>query len=448
MISEHARKSENQARTESTRKVFTLPRIAAAALSGLVVASAAGLGYVFLGGGKVDSRTVAIVNTDAGTTVDGKSVRASDKLIEQLEANESFDWRVVDAGTASGDSYFATVTVPEDFSAAVSSIWSTTPRQATLDVDVEGTDSDASDELSGIVSSRISADGIADLLADASSSRMTFQRAGVAAGFLAAGTSAADSAVQQLTEGADTLLPYLETARSGAVELQEVADQIEGVVGETSGNVDDLAGRLSGLGLTLGQANDSATEMQTSVDDAIRLLSATPLAPPVVPSLQQVSDDLGLLSSQLGSVPALLGGEVGPGTDLGELVRVAMGQLTGASNQLSSAAQQLNDGIVPIADQAPELLDGATSQIVDGFAALKTLSGQVSTDLNEGVAAMPARSSAQQTQLATVLAEPVAVTRTFSAPTPILTAEHLAIGFGITTVLLAGAVAWMSRRTA
>ncbi|AOW93823.1 hypothetical protein BFN03_17345 [Rhodococcus sp. WMMA185] len=452
MTSEHVRNTENRARTGSIRKAFASPRVSAVTLSGLVVASVAGLGYVFLGGdklgeGKDHSRTVAIVNADVGATVDGQSVRASDKLIEQLEAEDSFDWTVVDTGAASSDKYFATVTVPEDFSEAVSSVWGTNPRQATLAVDIEGSDPAASEELSGLVSSRISADGITALLADMSSSRATFQQAGFAAGFLAAGTSAADSAVQQLMEGADTLLPYLDSARSGAVELQQVADQIEGVVGETSGNVDDLAGRLTGLGLTLGQANASATAMQASVDDAIHLLNATPLAPTVVPSLQQVSDDLGLLSSQLGSVPGLLGGQVGPETDLGELVRVAMAELADVSGQLSSAAQQLNDGIVPIADEAPELLDGATAQIVDGFESLKTLSGQVSTDLNDGVAAIPARSSAQQAQLATVLAEPVAVTRTYSAPTSILTAEHLAIGFGITTILLAGAVAWMSRRT-
>ncbi|MFF2027565.1 hypothetical protein ACFVW2_38100, partial [Streptomyces sp. NPDC058171] len=83
---------------------------------------------------------------------------------------------------------------------------------------------------------------------------------------------------------------------------------------------------------------------------------------------------------------------------------------------------------------------------VDGFAKLKTLSGQLSTDLNNGVAAMPVRTAAQQNQLATVLAEPVAVTRTLSAPAPILSAEHLAVGFGITTVLLAGAVVWMGLR--
>ncbi|MDT2004637.1 hypothetical protein FXW78_07650 [Rhodococcus opacus] len=446
MTSERARNSANHARTESTRKVLGSRRLAAAALSGLVLASVAGLGYVFLGDGAADSRTVAIVNSDAGATVDGKPVRASDTLIEKLEANEAFDWQVVDAGAAAGDDWVATVTVPEDFSEAVSSVWGAKPRQAILDVDVAGSDSTAAEELSGVVSSQIGADGITDLLADVSSSRTRFQQAGMTAGFLAAGTAAADDAAQQLTEGADTLLPYLETARAGSVQLLGVADQVAGVVGETSGTANDLADRLSALGLTLGEANDSATQMRTRIDDAIRVLDATPVAPDVVPSLRQVSADLGLLSSQLGSVPGLLGGQVGPDTDLGELVRVAMGQLTDASAQLSSGARQLNDGIVPIADQAPEMLEGATTQIVDGFTKLKTLSGQLSTDLNNGAAAMPVRTAAQQNQLATVLAQPVAVTRTLSAPAPILTAEHLAVGFGITTVLLAGAVVWMGLR--
>lgn len=446
MTSERARNSANHARTESTRKVLTSRRVAAAALAGSVLASAGGLGYLFLGDSAAGSRTVAIVNTDAGATVDGKPVRASDTLIDKLEANEAFDWQVVDADAAAGGDWFATVTVPEDFSEAVSSVWGAKPRQATLDLDVAGSDTGASEELSGVVSSQIGADGITDLLADMSSSRSRFQQAGMTAGFLAAGTAAADDAAQQLTEGADTLLPYLETARSGSVQLLGVADHVAGVVDQTSGTANDLADRLSALGLTLGEANDSATRMRTRIDEAIRVLDATPVASDVVPSLRQVSADLGLFSSQLGSVPGLLGGGVGPDTDLGELVRVAMGQLTDASNQLSSGAQQLNDGIVPIADQAPEMLEGATSQIVDGFAKLKMLSGQLSTDLNNGVAAMPVRTAAQQNQLATVLAEPVAVTRTLSAPSPILTAEHLAVGFGITTVLLAGAIVWMGLR--
>ncbi|QYB01307.1 hypothetical protein I1A62_29115 [Rhodococcus sp. USK10] len=446
MTSERTRNSANHARAESTRKVLTPRRVAAAAMAGLVLASAGGLGYVFLGDGSADSRTVAIVNTDAGATVDGKPVRASDTLIEKLEANEAFDWQVVDASAAADGDWFATVTVPEDFSEAVSSVWGAKPRQATLDVDVAGSDSAASEELSGVVSSQIGADGITDLLADMSSSRTRFQQAGMTAGFLAAGTAAADDAAQQLTEGADTLLPYLETARAGSVQLLDVADQVAGVVGETSGTANNLADRLSALGLTLGEANDSASQMRTRIDDAFRVLDGTPVAPDVVPSLRQVGADLDLLSSQLGSVPGLLGGQVGPDTDLGELVRVAMGQLTDASDQLSSGARQLNDGIVPIADQAPAMLEGATSQIVDGFAKLKTLSGQLSTDLNNGVAAMPVRTAAQQNQLATVLAEPVAVTRTLSAPAPILTAEHLAVAFGITTVLLAGAVVWMGLR--
>ncbi|WP_213574793.1 hypothetical protein [Rhodococcus sp. USK13] len=446
MTSERPGKSVgHHAATDTMRQFFTPRRTAALGLTALVAVSAAGLGALFLGDAP-DSRTVAIVNADAGATVEGEAVRAGESLIGNLEANQDFDWRVVSADEAEAGNYFATVTVPDDFSAAVSSIWGSKPRQATLGLDVEGADEVAAIRLSEVVSSQVGADGVADLLADMSKSRTAFQQAGMAAGLLAAGTSAADDAAQQLTAGADTLLPYLETARSGAVQLLGVADQVAGVVDETAGTANDLADRLSALGLTLGEANDSAVQMRTRIDAAIRVLAATPVAPEVVPALQQVSADLGLLSGQLTSVPGLLGEQVGPDTDLGELVRVAMGQLTDASAELSSGARQLNDGIVPIADQAPELLAGATTQIVDGFAKLKALSGQLSTDLNAGVAAMPARSGAQQTQLATVLADPVAVSRSVSGSTPILTAGHLAVGFGCTTVLLAGIVVWMSLR--
>ncbi|GAA3159570.1 hypothetical protein GCM10020255_041950 [Rhodococcus baikonurensis] len=53
--------------------------------------------------------------------------------------------------------------------------------------------------------------------------------------------------------GAGTLLPYLETARSGALELMSVADQVSGVVDQASGSAEELATRADSLGLTLGR---------------------------------------------------------------------------------------------------------------------------------------------------------------------------------------------------
>lgn len=411
----------------------------------LIVLAVLGIGAAFAAwvDSRPSNRTVAIVNTDEGVSVNEEQVRAGEKIVEKLSANDAFGWAVVTAEEAAAGDYFATVTVPADFSDAVASVWGTKPRQASLGLDVAGADTTAADELSALVTAQIGAEGVSGLLTEMSSSRTAFAQATTTASFLAAGTSAADDAAQQLTQGADTLLPYLATARSGAIELLEVADRVAEVVDNTSGTANDIADRLSGLGLTLGQATEHASQMQSRVDDAVRVLRMTPIPPEVVASLDQVSKDLGLMSTQLRSVPELFGGSVGADTDLGDLVREAMTQLSDASAQLSSGARQLNDGVVPIADQAPEMLEQATTQIVDGFAKLKALSGQLAEDLGSGVAAMPAHTAAQQARLATVLAAPVAVTQTDYSSAPIVTAQRVAMGFGVTMVLLAGAVVWL-----
>lgn len=88
-------------------------RLAVGGVAASVAAAVAGIGFVIFAGGADTSNTVAIVNADAGTTLDGKELRAGDTLVDTLGKNEDFDFQVVDNP---GGNYFATLTVPEDFS--------------------------------------------------------------------------------------------------------------------------------------------------------------------------------------------------------------------------------------------------------------------------------------------------------------------------------------------
>lgn len=107
-------------------------------MAAIVAAAVAGIGFVIFAGGADTSNTVAIVNADAGTTLDGKELRAGETLVDTLGKNEDFDFQVVDNP---GGNYFATLTVPEDFSETVASMFGMDPRQASVDLEVKGSDS-------------------------------------------------------------------------------------------------------------------------------------------------------------------------------------------------------------------------------------------------------------------------------------------------------------------
>lgn len=411
-------------------------RLAVGGVAAIVAAAVAGIGFVIFAGGADTSNTVAIVNADAGTTLDGKELRAGDTLVDTLGKNEDFDFQVVDNP---GGNYFATLTVPEDFSETVASMFGMDPRQASVDLEVKGSDSEKSAELTRAVSAQVGADGIKGLLAQTSAARRSIDQNLTTAQILVAGTNEAGKSIDQVKAGAGTLLPYLETARSGALELMSVADQVSGVVDQASGSAEELATRADSLGLTLGEASSSTAELKTRIDTLQTALNGLPIPPDVTAQLAGVSSDLGALNAQLGTVPALLGGSVGPDTDLGDLVRTAVGQLQGASDQLSSAAGQLNDGLIPIADQAPQMLGDVTDQITQGFTTLQGIAKSLVTGLDGAKSGIPAMTTPQQVQLTSVLSDPVAVNQTTAGSGDSGT-RTLALVFGATTVLLGGAL--------
>ncbi|QNG20875.1 hypothetical protein G4H71_09360 [Rhodococcus triatomae] len=382
-----------------------------------------------------DARTVAIVDRDDGWELDGETLRAGEALVASLAEDETSGWTVVPAG----DDASATVTVPADFSESVASLWGPEPRQARLDLQLHTDDAGAAGELSSLLSSRIGADGIGDLLTDTATARTRFQQAGATAGLLTAGTKAAADAAGDLTGSADELLPLLETARSGATELLDVSRTVSGAVGQASGPAEDAAARLDTLGLTLGDVTEGADRAALTLDRLLPVVE--PLAPEAAESLGQASADLTAVSTQLAALPGMLGGSVDQTSELGELVRVALGQVSDASAQLSSAAQQLDAGIGPLAEQAPTMLAEVTGQITAGFDQLNALSGQVSSGIGQGMEGLPVRSPAQQEQLSTVLAAPVELAAT--SPEPLLTPQRTTAVLAGTTIVLAAVVGWM-----
>lgn len=79
---------------------------------------------------------VAVVNKDQGTAFDGKQMNIGDQLIDELKENKTIGWRFVteteaDQGVKNG-TYYASVTIPENFTSNVASITKANPTKAEI----------------------------------------------------------------------------------------------------------------------------------------------------------------------------------------------------------------------------------------------------------------------------------------------------------------------------
>ena len=69
---------------------------------------------------------IGVVNLDVGADLGGKSINIGDMVVEELKKNEQLGWRFVDKETGmeavKNGSYYAMITIPEDFSENLTSI--------------------------------------------------------------------------------------------------------------------------------------------------------------------------------------------------------------------------------------------------------------------------------------------------------------------------------------
>lgn len=79
---------------------------------------------------------VAVVNNDQGIVLDGKEVNIGDKLTDELKKNEAIGWTFVNKEEADqgvkNAKYYASVTIPEDFSSSVASITESEHKKAEI----------------------------------------------------------------------------------------------------------------------------------------------------------------------------------------------------------------------------------------------------------------------------------------------------------------------------
>src|SRR4030095_2361487 len=87
--------------------------------------------------GQTGSLAIAVVNNDEGAELRGTPIRVGDEIIASLKKNKKIGWVFVEEknaleGVKHGD-YYASITIPSDFSAKMATVLTDKLQQAELD---------------------------------------------------------------------------------------------------------------------------------------------------------------------------------------------------------------------------------------------------------------------------------------------------------------------------
>lgn len=362
--------------------------------------------------GQIDRVPVALVNSDRGTTVEGKQLEAGKEVAEGLLEDKSLNWQKVShqeaiEGVREGRYYFA-VELPEDFSQAIASPAqkdNPKPEKATL----QATYNDANGYLStmigenamrvviNVVGEKIGSQAVDKLL-------VGLLDAGTGIGRAADGSEKLDAGIAKLHDGSGELSDGLHRAKDGTAQLADGTDQlVDGIdqlaagVGAAAGTINDVqskadalksqfdafGGRVSAAANQVAQLESvarGASEAQGQSAGEVRRVADSlaglpdPVSQDAAKRLYNLADQfdshgLGPKSDAMAKVDLVTGGV----RDLNAQFNDPDSELRGAFGKVSDGIAkfgQLQDGVNRLQDGSHRLRDGA-HQLDDGIGQLQ-----------------------------------------------------------------------------
>lgn len=338
--------------------------------------------------GNLNSLPVALVNSDKGTNVDGKELRAGDQVIQGLKDNDQISWIETDAedarkGVESGQYYFS-LELPENFSEAVASPTSDSPEKANL----ISTYNDANGYLStmigqnvmrevvSVVGDKISAEAVDKVLVGIVDAGSGMQRAAIGAGKLADGTAQLKDGSVQLNDGAEKLANGLATAkdgsgklRNGAVELDDGIAKLHQGAGTLSDGTTELSDKVNAAAEKINGQAGKLNQLEGGVDK-------------LGDGASRLNDGVQQLNTKLGGVTKAQGDHARNLRDISRNLRGSgLPAAITAANELDKVALALEtQGIGPKSQNATDL-----KRLADGSAQLSYQLNDPNAPLRKGV---------------------------------------------------------------
>ncbi|SIR93093.1 YhgE/Pip domain-containing protein [Microbacterium sp. RURRCA19A] len=347
--------------------------------------------------GNLSHVPVALVVDDTGAEINGEQRNLGDEAADQLLDSDTFEWHRVDADQAStglerGDFDFI-VTLPADFSDAVASLSSDSPRQASIELRTNDANnylastigSQAVARIQASVAKKVTDEAGLTLLDALHTIRVNLVDATTGATQLVDGLGTAKSGSTQLASGSAQLADGTAKLSDGAAQLRDGTAQLR----DGSAQVADGAQQVAG---GVDRIDSAARQVGTIADDAAAQL------PQARADIAKALADAGLDQQRIDEILSRLD-PVGDrlqaaNTRVQETVQ-QINTLDDGARQVAAGSAQVASGASTAADGASALADGAASaatgaaQLRDGAAQLDSGLGQLSdgaTQLRDGLA--------------------------------------------------------------
>ena len=326
----------------------------------------------------------------------GETVNYGQDVADNLIEGNAFDWQRMTADEAAkalrrGTVDF-TVTIPADFSSALTSSAGADPRQARIDLETNDANNylassmgtQAVEKIRSSVAQMVGSQAAERLLTGLSEVRDNLITATDGAAQLADGAGTAASGSSTLADGTAQLADGTAQLAAGAQSLASGAQQV------SAGNrqLADVADRA---GSAVQQAANALPQVRTDIANALTEQGLTP------EEVDQVLAKLDPLGARLQEGNAQVQSAVG-----------RVDQLAAGAASLAVGATDLANGAGTVANGASAANDGAV-QLRDGLATLASGTAELRDGLSDGVAAIPASTPELRSLQADTIADPVTV---------------------------------------
>ncbi|GGL83263.1 ABC transporter [Curtobacterium citreum] len=366
---------------------------------------------------KLDQVPAAIVDQDAGATLDGERVDYGEDVTKEALDGADFKWTETSAADARSGvrngTYDFVVTIPHDFSESLVSAQGDDPKRAELVMTTADTNSylastiaeQAGKTMRTAVAERVGKQAAKTLLVGLADVRDSLGDAVDGAGQLASGATSAADGARQLASGTDQLSAGASQLASGTAELPSQTRQLADGAGQVASGASSLASGLADaqrqtadlpaqtqqLAGGAKQVSDNLTALTAKTDPALQALQ-TASPDTVTAAITQAAADRGvtLTPEQQAVVAATVQAQLQDEKTQQQLAD-AKAALQGL-DQLRDGSQQVTDGAAQLAAAAPTLSNGIASA-ASGASQLSTGASQVSAGTSKLADAAPTLSS-------------------------------------------------------
>ena len=336
--------------------------------------------------GQIDRLPVAIINEDAGASLNQDQYNYGQSLIENLKETGTLDWQYVDRAKAeqglNDRTYYAAVYIPNDFSNKILSVNTDNPEQAGLTYRARP----ATNYIASQITSRVMDALVAKLNVEIergyfnsifSTSHQSAQdlvTAGQGANTLASGLHDIETGSAQLTAGAKTaslgandLKSGLTSLSAGANEAKDGSDRLLSGSETISSGLLSLTSGLQASQKGLGDLQTGLNGGLTAATGTISYLSAYQSAHPEVAADTTFQSALAA-ANQTKSILTL-------SASANQQLSSGATTLVAGSQQLSSGASDLYEGLYS--------LNGGLTTLASGLTTAKTGSSTLANGLND-----------------------------------------------------------------